>query len=152
MRKFAKCQNTEFRIFANIRIIAKFREIIYFRIILRMFIIAKDAKFRFARKPYYMPAVLDSYRPCWLMTSSSKRQILDVLDFTISDIVLRITRVVKTMTQWNMMPVHASQKGLCMKMIIIIKILFKTLLWSVSTLLLWLFIVLVFYMLKCNLC
>ena len=51
MRKFAKCQNTEIRIFANIRIIAKFREIVYFRIILRLFRIEKDAKFRFAWKP-----------------------------------------------------------------------------------------------------
>ena len=51
MRKFAKCQNTEFRIFANNRIIAKFREIVLFSHHFRMFCIAKDAKFIFAWKP-----------------------------------------------------------------------------------------------------
>jgi len=49
----AKIQN--FAFFVDIRIIAKFREIVYIRINLHMFCIAKDAKFRFAWKPYSRP-------------------------------------------------------------------------------------------------
>ena len=60
MRKFAKCQNTEFRIFANNRIIAKFREIVLFSHHFRMFCIAKDAKFRFAWKPYLGTLKIDT--------------------------------------------------------------------------------------------